>query len=90
MVDLGKNGDKETVAETCRRHNPRAVRLSALMTTTVDAMEDTIRHLRSLGIGLPVMVGGAVLTEEIAAHIGADYYAQDALTSVGILEKIRQ
>lgn len=90
VVDLGKNVDKETVAEACRRHNPMAVGLSALMTTTVDAMEDTIRHLRSLGIGLPVMVGGAVLTEEIAAHIGADYYAQDALTSVGILEKIRQ
>ena len=78
VVDLGKDVPKELIAEAALVNKPLAVGLSALMTTTVPAMEQTIRHLREAGVTCPIYVGGAVLTEELAARIGADGYAPDA------------
>ena len=58
------------------------------MTTTVPSMEETIKLIRSRGLDCKVMVGGAVLTAEYAKQIGADFYAADAMESVGIAEKV--
>lgn len=88
VVDLGKDVPKETVVEACLRHNPAAVGLSALMTTTVKSMEETITEIKSAGCKCPVFVGGAVLNEAVAKQIGANYYTKDALAFVKTLEKI--
>ena len=66
----------------------KLVGLSALMTTTVVSMEETIRALREAGLDCRIMVGGAVLTPEYAAEIGADYYAKDARQSVEIARQV--
>ena len=66
----------------------RLVGLSALMTTTVKAMEETIKQLKSAGCTAPVMVGGAVLTEDFSKEIGADFYAKDAQAAVEIAKRI--
>lgn len=81
VIDLGKNVPPEVIVETALRENVRLVGLSALMTTTVDNMEETIKQLRAVWNG-KIMVGGAVLTEEYAAKIGADFYSKDAMGSV--------
>jgi 5-methyltetrahydrofolate--homocysteine methyltransferase len=86
VVDLGRDVPKEDVAAAVERTGARLVGLSALMTTTVRNMAETIAHLRSMCPGVKVMVGGAVLTEDYAAAIGADYYAKDAVAGVGIAE----
>ena len=70
-----------------RLHAPLAG-LSALMTTTVPAMEETIRLLRRDAPGCKVVVGGAVLTQEYADRIGADKYAKDAMETVRYAEEI--
>ena len=62
--------------------------LSALMTTTVKSMEETIIKLRESGVTVPVMVGGAVLTVEYAGMIGADYYGKDAKEAVSIANEV--
>ena len=82
VIDLGKDVPPETVVETAKKEKLRLVGLSALMTTTVGAMEETIRLLRAECPGCKVMVGGAVLTAEHAARIGADYYSKDAMGAV--------
>ena len=88
ILDLGKNVPCELVAETCRKQNVRLCGLSALMTTTVPNMEETIRLLRAACPRCKVMVGGAVLSEEYAKKIGADFYAKDANASVKIAEEV--
>lgn len=88
VIDLGKDVKAGDVVEACRKYQPKAIGLSALMTTTVASMEKTIRALKEDGCRAPVWVGGAVLTEDIAADIGADYYTEDAMASVNLLEKI--
>lgn len=86
--DLGRDVPPETVvAETLRTHAP-LVGLSALMTTTVPAMEETIRQLRQAAPWCKVVVGGAVLTAEYARRIGADRYAKDAMETVRYAEEI--
>ncbi|MBQ6893315.1 MAG: homocysteine S-methyltransferase family protein [Clostridia bacterium] len=88
VSDLGKNVAPETiVAEVVRLHAP-IVGLSALMTTTVPAMEETTKQLRIAAPWCKVVVGGAVLTEEYAAQIGADKYAKDAMETVRYAESI--
>ena len=82
VVDLGKDVPPERVVETARREGVRLVGLSALMTTTVPAMEETIRLLHAECPDCRVMVGGAVLTQEHADRIGADFYSKDAMGSV--------
>lgn len=88
VIDLGKDVPPEAVVEAVQRSGARLVGLSALMTTTVASMEETIRQLREKVPGCKVMVGGAVLTPEYADMIGADYYAKDAMQSVHYAEKI--
>lgn len=81
VIDLGKDVAPELIVDTVVKYNIKLVGLSALMTTTVCNMEETIKQLRSKA-DCKVMVGGAVLTEDYARSIGADFYAKDALCSV--------
>ncbi|MBQ9332382.1 MAG: cobalamin-dependent protein, partial [Oscillospiraceae bacterium] len=84
VIDLGRDVPAETVVETAIREDIKLVGLSALMTTTVSSMADTIAALRRSGHDCRIMVGGAVLTPEYAVEIGADYYAKDAKQSADI------
>lgn len=88
VIDLGRDVPPERIVEeTLRLHAP-IVGLSALMTTTVPAMEETIRQLRASAPWCKVVVGGAVLTQEYADRIGADKYARDAMETVRYAEEI--
>lgn len=82
VIDLGKDVPPEAVVDAVKAHNVKLVGLSALMTTTVGAMEETIKQLRAAELPVKVMVGGAVLTQEYADQIGADFYSKDAMGSV--------
>jgi len=89
IIDLGKDVSVEKVVEEARKYDePLMVGLSALMTTTMKSMEETIKELRENNIKCKVVVGGAVLTEDYAEKIGADYYAKDAKEAVVIAKKI--
>lgn len=88
VIDLGKDVPVEEVVAASKKHNPLAIGLSALMTTTVKSMEETISALKKAGCHSPVFVGGAVLNKEIAKQIGADYYTKDALELVKTLETL--
>ena len=88
VVDLGRDVPPQTVVEAAIREDAKLVGLSALMTTTVKSMAETIEALRESGHDCRIMVGGAVLTEEYAAQIGADYYAMDAKQSADIARKV--
>ncbi len=90
VIDLGKDVPPETVAETAAETGAPLVGLSALMTTTVPAMRETIRLLREKAPGCRVIVGGAVLTEEYAREIGADFYGRDAMATVRIAESLTE
>ena len=87
VVDLGRDVDPEEVLRVASEQGIRLVGLSALMTTTVRAMEQTVELLHEKLPGCKVMVGGAVLTPEYAEQIGADYYAKDAAESARIAER---
>ncbi len=87
VVDLGKDVSPQRVLECVKTENVSLVGLSALMTTTVPAMEETIALLRSEAPETKVIVGGAVLTEEYAKMIGAHYYSKDAMQTVRYAEK---
>ena len=82
IIDLGQNVAPELIAETAVKEGVRLVGLSALMTTTIGAMEETIGLLRKKAPGCKVMVGGAVLTKDYAEKIGADFYSKDAMGGV--------
>lgn len=88
VIDLGKDVPPEKIVETACEKQVRLVGLSALMTTTVVSMEETIRMLRERKPDCKVMVGGAVLNQEYADMIGADFYGKDAMQSVHYAEKI--
>lgn len=88
VIDLGRDVPPELIVETTRKNNARLVGLSALMTTTVPNMAETIRQLHEAKLPCKVMVGGAVLTSEYAEKIHADFYAKDAMQSVRIAEKL--
>jgi len=88
VIDLGRDVAPERVLETVLRDKPRFVGLSALMTTTVGAMEETVRLVHEKAPGCPVVVGGAVLTADYAAKIGADHYTKDAMELVRLAERI--
>ena len=87
IIDLGKDVSVEKVVNTAKEKNIQLIGLSALMTTTVKSMEETIKALRINNIKCKVFVGGAVLTQEYADMIGADFYAEDAQESVRIADK---
>lgn len=82
VIDLGKDIPPEAVAEAVKKEGAGLVGLSALMTTTVANMKDTIEQLHREVPGVKIMVGGAVLTQEYADMIGADFYGPDAMASV--------
>ena len=82
VIDLGKNVEPSLIAETVKNENIRLVGLSALMTTTVTYMEETIRLLREETPDCRIMVGGAVLSQDYADKIGSDFYAKDAMSGV--------
>lgn len=82
VLDLGKNVPPEEIVACVKKEGIRLVGLSALMTTTVVSMEETIRQLRTENLDCKVMVGGAVLNQEYADRIGADFYGKDAMQSV--------
>ena len=84
VIDLGRDVPVETVVDTVREKDVHLVGLSALMTTTLKSMEETIAALHEAGLDCKVMVGGAVLTPEYAEKIGADWYAKDAKQSADI------
>ena len=88
MIDLGKDVPPETIVETALSQKVRLVGLSALMTTTLGSMEQTIRALREAGADCRIFVGGAVLTKDYAAKIGADFYARDAKQAVDIAKQV--
>lgn len=88
VVDLGRNVECELIVKTAVEQNIRLIGLSALMTTTAPAMETVIRLLRENKTDCKVMVGGAVVTDEYAAGIHADYYAADAMASVAIADEV--
>jgi 5-methyltetrahydrofolate--homocysteine methyltransferase len=88
VVDLGKNVPPETVVEKVVELHAPLAGLSALMTTTVPAMEETIKQLKEKAPWCRIVVGGAVLTQEYADKIGADKYAKDAMETVRYAEMI--
>ncbi|MDQ0361780.1 homocysteine S-methyltransferase family protein [Breznakia pachnodae] len=88
VIDLGKNVPVQTVVDAYKEHQPKAIGLSALMTTTVLSMKKTIEALKEEGNVCPILVGGAVLTADIASDIGADYYCKDAMETVQTLNSI--
>ena len=87
VIDLGRDVPVETVVETVREKDVHLVGLSALMTTTLKSMEETIAALHAAKLDCKVMVGGDVLTPEYAEKIGADWYAKDAKQSADIAKK---
>ena len=87
VIDLGKDVDPEVILEKAVREQVRLVGLSALMTTTVANMERTIALFREKYPACKIMVGGAVLTQDYADRIGADFYSKDAMGSVRYAEK---
>ena len=82
VIDLGKDVPPEAVVEACKKDHVMLVGLSALMTTTVAAMEETIKQLRKECPWAKTCVGGAVMTQEYADQIGADFYGKDAMDTV--------
>ena len=88
VIDLGRDVAPETIVESARAANAGMVGLSALMTTTVGAMAETIRQLKATGLDAKTFVGGAVVTQDYADSIGADFYAKDAMQSVRIAERV--
>lgn len=88
VLDLGKDVPPETIVETAVEKHIQLVGLSALMTTTVPSMEETIVQLRKAAPWARVMVGGAVLTQEYADTMGADQYCRDAMASVNYAEQV--
>lgn len=88
VLDLGKDVPPAFIVETAEKEGIKLVGLSALMTTTVPNMEETIRQLKERTPEVKVMVGGAVLTQEYADTIGADCYCRDAMASVNYAESL--
>ncbi|MBR3987953.1 MAG: homocysteine S-methyltransferase family protein [Clostridia bacterium] len=87
VIDLGKDVAPETIVEAAIENDVKVVLLSALMTTTVVSMENTIKALKKSAPHIKTMVGGAVLTDEYAKMIEADFYAKDAMQSVRLCDE---
>ena len=86
VIDLGRDVPPEVILDAAIKNGAEIVSLSALMTTTVPAMEETIKLFREHAPKIKIMVGGAVLTEEYAKTIGADFYGEDAMSAVRYAE----
>ena len=90
VIDLGRDVAPAEIVAAARKAGAMMVGLSALMTTTVGAMAATIRELKAAGVAAKTCVGGAVVTQEYADSIGADFYAQDAMRTVRIAEALAE
>ena len=88
VIDLGRDVDCQLIVDETIRNDVHLVGLSALMTTTLVSMENTIKLLRQNNVDCKIMVGGAVVTDDYAMQIGADYYAKDAKESVDIAKRV--
>ena len=88
VIDLGKDVPPETIVDCAVEHDVKLIGLSALMTTTLPPMKETIELVRERGLDCRVMVGGAVLNPDYAESIGADYYAKDAKGAVDIAKSL--
>ena len=88
VIDLGKDVDYQRVVDAVIEHDVKLVGLSALMTTTLVSMEETIKLIRKNNLDCKIMVGGAVLTPDYAEKIGADFYSKDAKESVDIAKQV--
>ena len=88
VIDLGKDTPIDVVVDAYNKYHPLVIGLSALMTTSVIEMENTIKALRNVGCKAKIFVGGAVVTQDIANEIKADYYSEDALALVTMIEDL--
>ena len=88
VIDLGRDVPPENVLEAAVKHEVKLVGLSALMTTTLASMEETVKLLHDNSVPCKIVVGGAVLTPEYAKKIGADFYAKDAKDTVDVARKV--
>ncbi len=88
IIDLGTDVSPERFAAAAKEHGVQIVALSALLTTTMVQMKSIIQSLQAAGVKAPVIVGGAPLTQEYAAQIGAQGYASDAASAVDIVNKL--
>jgi 5-methyltetrahydrofolate--homocysteine methyltransferase len=89
VVDLGTNVPPERFVEAAREHGAHLVGISALLTTTMVGMGDVVSAIRDAGLtDVRIMVGGAPVTEEYRVQIGADGYARDAATAVGVAQRL--
>ena len=88
VIDLGKDVPPETIVETALHQDVKLVGLSALMTTTVVNMEETIRQLHEKKPDCKIAVGGAVMTQDYADRIGADFYGSDAMATVRYADEL--
>lgn len=90
VVDLGINVPPSKFVDAIREQNPDIVLLSALLTTTMPAMEETIRAIEAAGLrgSIAIGVGGAPVTQEFAERIGADFYAPDASAAVSQANRV--
>ncbi len=88
VIDLGKDVPVSVIVDKVEKYDIKLLGLSALMTTTVVNMEKTIKEVRKVKPDCKIMVGGAVLNEDYANEIGADFYGKDALASVGYAQKV--
>ena len=88
VIDLGKDVEYQAVVDAIRDNDVKLCGLSALMTTTLVSMKETIALIRENNLDCKVMVGGAVLTPEYAKEIDADFYAKDAKESVDIAKRV--
>lgn len=88
VIDLGKDVSKETIIEAAKEHNAQIIALSALMTTTMQRMQDVVELVKAEGIKAKVMIGGAVITQDYADEIGADGYSKDAADAVKLAKRL--
>ena len=88
VIDMGKDVPPEAIVDRAIEDDVKLIGLSALMTTTVVSMEDTIKLLREKKPDTKVVVGGAVMTQEYADAIGADCYAKDAMATVRYADEV--
>ena len=90
VIDLGVNVSPAKFVEAVNTHKPNLVGLSALLTTTMPAMRETVKAVRGADARLRIMIGGAPVSEEFARDIGADAYAPDASTAVDVAMSLLQ
>lgn len=88
VVDLGTDVSPEQILDSVKEYNPAAVGMSALLTTTMGSMGETIKRLEGEGVrnGVKILIGGAPVTDDFAKEIGADHYCADAFAGVAALE----